>query len=86
MSSLRPDHVRGELRALLTRISGGTGFRDDEDVFTSGVVRSINLLELIVGVEDTYGIAVEQRDVFEGHLRSVDRLTAFVAARARVAS
>jgi acyl carrier protein len=86
MSSPSPDPVRRDLRALLDRITGGTAFRDDQDVFTTGVVRSINLLELIVGVEDTYGIVVDERDVFAGHLRSVDQLVAFVHGRVRVAS
>ncbi len=86
MSFPSNDHVRRDVRELLGRISGGAIFQDDQDVFTSGIVRSINLLELIVGVEDAYGIVVEQRDVFEGRLRSVDQLVAFVASRARLAS
>lgn len=86
MSSLHPDLVRHDVRALLGRISGGATFRDDQDVFAAGIVRSINLLELIVGVEDAYQIVVGERDVFEGHLRSVDHLVAFIAGRARVVS
>lgn len=81
ISTLEPSRVRAQVRTLLDRISGGAAFRDDEDVFASGVVKSIHLLELIVGVEDSYGLVVEQRDVHAGHLRSVERLVAFVAAR-----
>jgi acyl carrier protein len=83
MHSLDPLPLRSQLRALLDRLSGGAAFRDDEDVFASGVVRSIHLLELIVGVEDTYGITIEEADLGAGHLRSVERLAALVAARAR---
>lgn len=75
------DQLRSELRALLTTLSGGAAFSDDLDVFEAGIVRSINLLELIVGIEDRYGLTIAQRDVFDGHLRSVDRLFAFVVAR-----
>jgi acyl carrier protein len=82
ISNLQPSVVRDQLRTLLHRISGGATFRDDEDVFASGVVKSIHLLELIVGVEDGYGLVVDERDVHAGHLRSIDRLVALVSARA----
>ena len=81
-----PDLVRTQLRSLLAAISGGAPFNDDQDVFASGIVRSINLLELIVGVEDAYRIVVDERDVFEGRLRSIDSLVAFVVERRRLAS
>lgn len=83
----QPDgaRVRIQVRALLDQLTGGASFRDDEDVFASGAVRSIHLLELIVGVEDAYGIVVDQRDVAGGRLRSVDALVAFVRERAQPA-
>ena len=86
MSSPNADHIRAQVRALLTRLAGGATFRDDQDVLATGVIRSINLLELIVGVEDDHAIEVDQRDVFEGRLRSVDALVAFVTARRTVAA
>ena len=85
MTSLTADRVRADVRALLVRLGGQPRFADDQDVFATGIVRSMNLLELIVALEDTYQIVVEQRDVFEGRLRSVDQLVAYVTARAGVA-
>jgi len=82
MPTMTPDHIRTELRAYLGRLAGQAGFTDGDDVFASGLVRSMNLLELVNHIEDTYGLRVGQRDVFEGHLRSVDRLVAFVCSRA----
>lgn len=82
MSSLPPtDRVRTAIRSLIGRLAGTGTFTDDQDVFTTGLIRSINLLELIVGVEDTWRLAVDERDVFEGKLRSVDALVALVRAR-----
>lgn len=77
----RPDQIRADVRSLLALLAGTATFTDELDVFDAGIVRSINLLELIVGIEDSYGFQVKQRDVFDGHLRSVDRLVAFVEAR-----
>lgn len=80
MSSRTSEEIHAEVRAILTQLGGGAPFTDDQDVFATGIVRSMNLLELIVRIEDTYGIVVSERDVFEGRLRSVDQLTGFIAA------
>ena len=76
-----PREARLQLRTILSELSRGARFEDSDDVFEIGVVRSLSLIELITWIEDTYGFAVTQRDVFDGHLRSVDRLLAFVVSR-----
>lgn len=76
-----PDPIRAHLRSLIDRLGSGARFADDDDVVAAGVVRSINLLELIVAVEDDYRITVDERDVFAGRLRSVDSLVALVRER-----
>ncbi len=80
MSSPTTDQLRAEVRAVIARLARGTAVTDDQDLFATGVIRSINLLELIVAVEDTFAIAVDERDVFEGRLRSIDALVAFMLA------
>jgi acyl carrier protein len=41
----------------------------------------MNLLELICFLEDMYGIEISQPDVFDGNLKSVDRMVAFILDR-----
>jgi len=77
------DVLRMHVRAILSQLGNGTSFSDSQDVFATSVVTSINLLELICTLEDRWGLTIEQRDVFDGHLRSVDRLVAFVAGRVK---
>lgn len=72
---------REELRAELVRLGNGATFGDADDVFERGVIKSLNLIELIAFIEDTYAIEIDQRDVFEGRLRSVDRLVDLVESR-----
>jgi acyl carrier protein len=81
MSRPAREVLRNEIRALVSKLAGAAAFTDELDVFEAGIVRSINLLELIVGIEDAYAIEIGQGDVFDGHLRSVDRLVAFVEGR-----
>ena len=73
--------LRVELRALLEKLGGKSSFADSQDVFATSIVRSMNLLELICFLEDTYGVAISQRDVFDGNLRSIDRMVAFISER-----
>ncbi len=70
--------LRRELRELLCRLGGRTDFSDSQDVFATSIVRSMNLLELICFLEDTYQIEISQRDVFDGKLRSIDRMVELV--------
>ena len=74
---------RDAIRLELRRLGNGTAFADGDDVFERGVIKSLNLIELIAFIEDTYAIEIDQRDVFEGRLRSVDRLVELVAHRGR---
>jgi acyl carrier protein len=73
--------LRNQLRAVLTKLGGKSGFADSQDVFATSIVRSMNLLELICFLEDMYQIEISQRDVFDGNLKSVDRMVAFILDR-----
>ena len=74
-------NVRTHFRNLLTRLGNGAPFADGDDVFERGVIKSVNLIELIDEVEQAYSITIAEADVFEGRLRSVDQLVALIAER-----
>ena len=73
--------LRSALRAQLAILANGIEFSDTDDLFECGTIKSLHLIELITFVEDTYRIALDERDVFEGRLRSVDALVRLVADR-----
>ena len=74
-------HLRHQLREVLVKLGGKPDFSDSQDVFATSIVRSMNLLELICFLEDTYRVEISQRDVFDGNLNSVDRMVAFLVDR-----
>ena len=74
-------NVRTHFRNLLTRLGNGVPFSDGDDVFDKGVLKSVNVIELIDELESTYAITIDPADVFEGRLRSVDQLVSLVAER-----
>ncbi len=74
-------NVRTHFRNLLSRLGNGVPFSDADDVFEKGVLKSVNVTELIDELESTYTITIDPADVFEGRLRSVDQLVSLVAER-----
>jgi acyl carrier protein len=54
------------------------GFDDDESLIEGGIVDSTGVMELVTFLEETYGIAIEDRELVAANLDSITRLRAFV--------
>ncbi|WP_280331337.1 acyl carrier protein [Nocardia wallacei] len=50
----------------------------EDDIFALGLVNSLRALEIVVYVEQTYGITVEVEDLDLGNFRTAARAAAFV--------
>jgi len=59
---------------------------DDTLLFSSGLVESFTLIELVVFIEQQTGTKVRPAEVRLDHLDSIDRILAFVAGRESPAS
>lgn len=71
--------TRSEIRRLITQLSATSApFDDGEDLFSRGVLRSMNLMELVDQLEDRFRIRVGHRDFVAGRLRSVNAIAALV--------
>jgi len=72
---------RSRIRHLITQLSATSDpFDDGEDLFTRGVLRSMNLMELVDQLEDCFHIRVGHRDFVAGRLSSVNAIAALVGA------
>jgi acyl carrier protein len=75
---------KSEIRRLIAELSASSDpFDDGEDLFSRGVLRSMNLMELVDRLEDRYRIRVGHRDFVAGRLRSVEAITALVGGSPR---
>ena len=54
------------------------GFDDDDSLIEGGIVDSTGVMELVSFLEETYGIAIEDRELVAANLDSITRLRAFV--------
>ena len=58
-----------------------TAFSDDDSFMENGIIDSTGTLELIMHLEGTYGITVEDEELAPENLDSIDNLTRFITAK-----
>jgi len=76
------ERIRETLRARVRELAGaGEPVADDEPLVESGLLQSLQLLELIGVVADELGVAVAPGDVFDGHFATIEAIVAFVGRR-----
>ena len=77
--------IRDAVRRLVRELAAMEGMDevipDDEGLLEGGFLQSLQMLELVLGIGDAFGVEVAPGDVFEGHFASIDAIVAFVAAR-----
>lgn len=73
--------IRASLRQFLANYVRSPDFADDQDIFRSGFVNSLFAMQLVLHVEGSFGITVENEDMDIANFSSVDALTRFVGAK-----
>jgi methoxymalonate biosynthesis acyl carrier protein len=73
----RDDEIEKELLAFLAERTGRT-WHVDFDLFASGGVTSLFALELVLHVEQTYGVSVRGADLKLDNFRTVSAMTAMI--------
>lgn len=66
------------IKAFLARAFRGHKVQDDEDIFALGFVSSLFAMELVIFVEKTFGITIENEDLDLENFRTVSALAAFI--------
>lgn len=69
------------VRTHVHDLGGPPAVADDLDLFATGALESMQLLELINRIEDDFAIRIDERDVQVGRLRSVATIAALIGAR-----
>lgn len=74
------DDIRAPIRKFLERhIEARVG--DADDIFGLGHVDSLFAIQLVLFLERTFGIRVENRDLDLGNFRSVEAMASFVGRK-----
>jgi len=83
MVSQISSEVRGFIAERLSVDDIGT-VGPAESLLDAGILDSTGVLELVLFLESTYGICVEDADVVPDNLDTVDRIEAFVCRKLQV--
>ncbi len=75
------DAIKTSLRAFLARHFQSQVVQDDDDIFALGFVNSLFAMQLILFVEQEFGIAVENDDLDIANFRSVAAMAHLVARK-----
>jgi acyl carrier protein len=83
----------GEIRAAIHEFfvenflmgEGALAVRDDESLLEAGVIDSTGMLEMVLFLEQHFGLKVEDRELVPENLDSMDRLVQFVGRKLRAA-
>ena len=82
--------IRGRFRrhigANFAVPGGEEGLKDDVSLLEEGIMDSTGVLDLVMFIEETFGIQVKDEELIPENLDSVDRLVAFVEKKTARAS
>lgn len=78
--------VRGFLAENFILDDAGAGLGADESLTQAGVLDSMGVLELIMFIEERFGVSIPDEDTLPENLDSVNRIVAYVSGRLAGAS
>jgi acyl carrier protein len=77
--------VRNDMRAYVEEnflyLHPGLELADGDQFLTLGIVDSLSFVELVDEIQETYGIVIEDVEITEENLGSIDAITAFVSSK-----
>ncbi len=80
-TSMPSDSAKPRLRAFLARTLRTSRLEDDDDIFEVGSASSLFAMELVLFIEETLGIALDDGDLERDNLSSIAAIAALVARK-----
>ncbi len=59
----------------------GYGYDDDDSFLEEGIVDSVGIMELVLFIEETYGLSVEDQDLTPDNFDSINKLAHYIGKR-----
>lgn len=80
--AVSPDNAIPEIRGWLQEnVTGSRDISDDEPLIDNGVLTSLQTVELVMFMEDRFGIMVEDEELNEENFASVRTIAELVAGK-----
>ena len=78
MEPANVDSHKTKLRNFLHRYISNHEFSDAEDIFASGFVNSLFAMQLVLFLENEFGITIGNEDLNLDNFRSIDALSSLI--------
>lgn len=73
--------IKTEIKQFLAKFFKNYDLQDDEDIFSLGFVNSLFAMQLILFVETTFQVAIENADLDMDNFRTINALTRLIAQK-----
>ena len=77
--------IRNYVAQNLLFRDNGFGYADDASFLQEGIVDSVGVLELVLFVEQTFGVDVDDQDITPDNFDSVSKLANYIRRKSAVA-
>lgn len=74
----KEQYYKEQVRGFLARFFKNYALQDDDHIFSLGFINSLFAMELVLFVEKTFGITVENDDLDMKNFQSVSAIASFV--------
>lgn len=78
--------IRNETKAFINRFFHNIELQDDQDIFAMGFVNSLFAMQLVMFVENDFGITVENDDLDIDNFRSINAIVKLIERKAVAAA
>lgn len=78
------DMIRSFIAEELLFSGGGFPHSDEASFLDEGIIDSMNILQLVLFVEQKFGLSVKDEDIVPEHFDSVSKVAAFVESKTLV--
>lgn len=78
---MQPDDVKTQTRAFISKFFQSQNLNDDDDIFALGFVNSLFAMQLVMFVEKTFDMTVEDDDLHIDNFRTINTITNLVMSK-----
>ena len=76
--------IREYIAKNLLFSDNGFAYDDDDSFLEEGIVDSLGIMELVMFVEETFGVTIEDHEIIPDNFDSVNKLTNYVHSKQAV--
>lgn len=73
--------VKSKIRGFLSRFVGDKTFEDSDNIFEKGLVNSLFAMQLVVFIENDFGITMQNEDLELENFKDVNSIVALIQSK-----